>query len=432
MRRGMCRGAVAWLVIPVIVAIGALCTSDVAAVRLHGTSSTAAYLQQVAKGGTGDDFENRTRLFERLSFRVDRLPVADLTFHAALTARNDLSNESLSDTKTRLYRGYLRYKWPCKLSKSIGFEGRLGRQWIASGVGSGTIDGLSLAMKQNRWGGLTLFAGTLGIDTRDQLRFDSPEDSRRLGAELRIRPSFREGYEPELAVSIADTRRDDEDESRRLGIRGSIFVRRQLRIWTQVRHDLHLGETYATSAGAEFHRRPSGLRAWVEFDDRLPRIPLTSRFWIFDQNRVSDLRGGLTIRVTGPYKAGFDFTRTDFKAGSSVDRSKSFRFVVIRDGVRIGAQFQSGYGGDRTRLVLAGSRAFGTRLLVSADLGYESYDRGPTDLEDNTASSGIVAVSYQAYRDTKITAQVENHSNRDLKSDLRLLARIDQRFRLGH
>jgi hypothetical protein len=41
-----------------------------------------------------------------------------------------------------------------------------------------------------------------------------------------------------------------------------------------------------------------------------------------------------------------------------------------------------------------------------------------------------VAIGYRVATDTKLTAQIEGLSNRDLSQDVRLLARVDQRLRL--
>lgn len=412
----------------------------VEAVRIQGRSSTAFYSQEVAKGGTGDDFENRTRAYERLRFDLLDLGTADLSFHGYLTARNDLTNQNIGDTRTRLYHGYLEYSPLSKAAGGFRLQSRLGRQWVSAGVGSGTVDGLLLQLDRTGWGGLSLFGGTLGIDSREQWRFDAPEDSRRLGAELRIRPRFGDAAAPEIKVSFADTRRDDLDESRRLGVRGSLRIRRQLHLWSEVRHDFLLDRTYGNAAGVEFLKPAKKLRVWAEYNRRHAALPATSFFAFWDSKPVSELRGGLGFGIGGPYRLNFDFNRTDFKqqasfvngaSRSKVDRSNAYRFVVERGPVQLGARFESGFGGDRTGLVASAAHRIGERWDLLADLGWQTYDWGNTDPSDNDAASGILAATYRAAPATQLTGQVEVMNNRDLKQDLRFLLRIDQRFRLG-
>jgi hypothetical protein len=416
------------------------------ALILRGTSSTAVYTQEVARGGTGDEFENRTRLFERLRFDLLDLGDPRLTLHTYLTARNDLTNESIDDTRARLYLGYLEWRADRGVQRPFRYSARAGRQWVSAGVGSGTVDGIWLQADHRRWAGIALFAGTLGIEDRDDLRFDSPDDSRRLGGEVRLHPVWGDGTtEPEIAVSFADTRRDDIEDARRVGLRGSLFVRRQLRLWSETRHDFLLDRTFGSAAGIEFMKPARALRVWAEYNRRTPDIPASSVFAVFDTKPVAALRGGIGMGLGGPYRGSIDITRTDFKAPaytvsigdaqvvsrSKVDRATTYRFVLQRGAVQAGIRFESGFGGDRFGLVASADREFGEKWDARIDLGYESYDYGSLVTEDNTVSSGLLAVGYRPWRMTKVTAQIEGLNNRDLKRDVRLLARLDQRFSFG-
>lgn len=431
-----------------IVVIGLLGgrAADCQALVLRGSSSTAIYTQEVAKGGTGDDFENRTRLFERLRFDLLHLGDPRLALHAYLTARNDLTNESLDDTRTRLYHGYLEWNSGAAITRPLRYSVRAGRQWVSAGVGSGTLDGIWFSADHRKWAGFTLFGGTLGIESRDQWRFDDPDDSRRLGGELRVHPVWGAGSaEPEVAVSFADTRRDGTEDARRIGVRGSLFVRRQLRLWSETRHDFLLDRTFGNAAGVEFLQRARALRVWAEYNRRTPDLRASSIFAVFDTKPVAELRGGIALGLGGPYRGSVDITRTDFKAPaytvavddaqvvsrSKVDRCTSYRFVVQRGAVQAGIRFESGFGGDRFGLVASADRSFGEKWEARVDLGYENYDYGSLVTEDNTVSSGLLSVGYRPLRNTKLTAQIEGLNNRDLKRDVRLLARLDQRFSLG-
>lgn len=414
-----------------------------AAVRIQGSSGTAAYVQQVAKTGSEDDFENRIRLYERLRFDLEDFAGPRFSFHGFLTARNDLTNQSLGETRTRLYQGYARFRSIPAAGEALRYDVRVGRQWITAGVGSGTLDGAGVTVERPGWGGATLFGGTLGVDARELWRLDSPTDSRRLGGVLRIHPRIREAIDPEAVVSYASTRRHDLDENERVGGHASLRVRRQLRLWSEVRHDLKIKRTYGTSAGVEFLKASRGLRAWAEFNKRTPLLPATSFFSVFDTRPVSELRGGLGIGLGGPYRASIDFARTDFKGGrsvvtvgggtrtrSTVDRAKAYRLVLQRGMIQVGGRIYSGFGGDRSGLVVSALRDFGSVVSARLDLGIEKYDYGDTPIEDNDAASGLLAVTYRPRPGTLLTGQVEGLNNRDLKQDVRLLVRVDQQFGL--
>ncbi len=435
------RGAIA--VVLFLSALAVFAATDVAAVRLLANSSTAAYVQQVAKGGSGDKFENMTRAYERLRFDVSDFSGAKLSLHGFLTARNQLTGPGAGGTRTRLYHGFLQYRSLPTGPGLLRYDARLGRQWVTSGVGSGTVDGLSLRLDRGGWGSLTAFGGTLGSDRRDRGGLDKPSQSLRFGGELELHPQLAAGADPNLAISFAQTRKNDMDDYQRLGGRASLLVRERLRLWSELRHDFLLEKTYGTAAGVEYLKRTKGLRAWAEYNRRSPALGATSVFAFFDTKEVSEFRAGIGSRVFGPYSASFDFARTDFKGGinnvvlgdsivtrAKVDRSKAFRFTVGRGAYSVGARFESGFAGDRTDLVLSGMHDFGEKLNVRVDIGYQDYKYGETDYENNTAASGLVALAYRVAPDTKITAQIEGLNNRDLSQDIRLLARVDQRFRL--
>lgn len=438
--RGIRGALVAILFLSVLTLFAA---TDAGAVRLLANSSTAAYMQKVAKDGSGDKFENMTRAYERLRFDLTDFAGAKLSLHGFLTARNELAGPGAGGTRTRLYNGYLQYRSFPAGPDALRFDTRFGRQWVASGVGSGTVDGLSLRLDRGGWGGLTAFGGTLGCDRRERGGFDKPSQSLRYGGEIELRPRLAPGVDPKLALSYAATNKNDVDDARRLGGRASLRIRERLRIWSELRHDFLIEKTYGTAAGVEYLKQSKGLRAWAEYNRRSPALAATSVFAFFDTKDVSEFRAGIGSRMFGPYSASFDFARTDFKGGinnvvladsivtrAKVDRSKAFRFTVRRGAYSVGARFESGYAGDRTDLVLSGMHDFGEKLNVRVDLGYQDYKYGETDYENNTAASGLFAVTYRVAPDTKITAQIEGLNNRDLKQDVRLLARVDQRLRL--
>lgn len=425
----------------------ALTPAAAPAVRMDASTSTAAYLQAVAKTPDGDEFENRTRLFERIRVNVRDLGSPAFSFHTFLTARYDASNDAIGDVRTRIYHGYFQAQRSTGPPGALRGWARLGRQWVSAGVGSGTIDGLAVQAERSGWGAIRLFGGTLGAERREGLQIwtiDDPKDSRRLGGELTIHPRLREAFVPEISTSFSDTRRNDVQESQRIGGRLSLQVRRQLRLWTEVRHDLLLDRTYGTSTGAEFLKLRGTLRAWAEYNRRTAVFPENSFFASFDPKPVSELRGGLGLGLGGPYRATFDFTRSDFKGGTRtvtvgdsvttrtrVDRSTGYRAVLHRGAFSVGGRFQGGFGGDRASILLAGQHPVTPKLHLQGSIGYEDYDHGDGWLVDNTATTAILRAAYEVRQDTDMTIQVEGLRNRDLKRDLRLLLQVDKRFRTG-
>jgi|GEM_PF-2420759 len=441
--RGNVKAAAAVLALAFV--LSALASASGSAVRLIGSSSTAAYFQKVRTPGSlgVDSFEGQTRLYERLRFDVLDIGEPSLTFHGFFTSFDNVSHQAIGDTRTRLYNAFFEYRPVLASARPFNYFARLGRQWVTSGVGSGILDGALVQAERAGLCGLTLFGGTLGIDRFNEIQVDKPSDSNRYGGEIRIHPHLSDVTVPEVAVSYANTHRNGKAESQRLGVRGDLRLHRELRIYSEVRHDFALARTYGTTAGIELQKHDSNTRLWFEYNRRTSALPATNFFSVFDQRPISGIRGGLGFGLVGPYRLAFDFERTDFRnqatllnvggnalTRSNVDRSKSYRLVLERGWAQIGGRVSTGFGGKQAGLVLIGSHDFG-KLNLNLDLDYLHYNYDDNSLGDNHAASGILAAAYEVASGTRVTAQIEAMNNRDLKRDVRLLARVDQRFRIG-
>ncbi len=162
--------------------------------------------------GTLRDLQGRTQLLETVRLDALRLFHPSVSFHTALTASNVVSSQSAKDTAFRLYRAYLQNTGS---AAGVGYDLRLGRQWVLAGVGTGVVDGVSLGLSRNRWGGLDGFVGTLGADrmtrTRTVWGLDKPSRSLAFGGRLRFDRELGR-IAPSLAVSFAQAERTPHQE----------------------------------------------------------------------------------------------------------------------------------------------------------------------------------------------------------------------------
>jgi len=153
---------------------------------VRGSMTTTGYFFDGGGGrvpGPGEGGDQVSWILQRL--RLDAFPGAvggPFSFHLSLTARNQADAQRLDQTRTRVYHGYLRYR------PSRALDVRVGRQYAYAGVASGVTDGASVRFRFRKLAEATVVGGTLGMESREDLRFDDPKDSRRWGAMVRVTP----------------------------------------------------------------------------------------------------------------------------------------------------------------------------------------------------------------------------------------------------
>jgi hypothetical protein len=370
-------------------------------------------------GGVGDDV---SWLLQKL--RLDVLPGQgrDLSFHLSLTARNQVNTQSLGDTRTRVYHAYLRYR------PRPGLELRLGRHLAYAGVATGVLDGVSLGYRWRRRAELKLTAGTLGMESREALRLDKPEDSKRWGGMLKLyAPPFR-GLRVSGAVSFAQTWRQDQEDTRRLGVHALARFRRE---WTgrfEWRRDLLLSRDVSTRVGLEYRCTRKPLRVWAEYARRRPDLRAGSFFSVFGTSSRDEIRGGFTLPVLEDLRLKADAARIAFEDDKT---TRHLQLMLDREWIHVGWRIQRGYGGNQNGLVAGFRCQVRDILAVFGDVDLLRYHYGFGVGEQESGASLLAAgVEFRPGPWTlRLRGELMDHPA--ASSDYRALGELTYRFGWG-
>jgi hypothetical protein len=393
---------------------------------VRGSLTTTAYAYEGGGGlvpgpGTGGTDDAVTWLLQRV--RLDAYPGAvngPLSFHLSLTARNQADHQSLDDTRTRLYHGYLRYR------PQAGFDLRLGRHFTHAGVATGIADGATLRLRHRDWADVTVLVGTLGMESREDLRFDGPKDSRRWGGMFRLTLPRHRVFGASAGASFATTWRGDEEDEKLLGLHARLEYRKFLRGRFEWRRDLILDRTIGTRIGLEYLDR-RGRRVWGEFQQRKPLLRARSFFASFATQARDELRGGVTQPLGGSFSLIADGAVIGYE--DAEDDAQSLQVSLAYGTHRVGWRVYRGLGGDQDRLVGASRVNLGRRLALYGSLDVASYDRGNILGErDDSAVSLTVGTDYRPHRAWSLRGQIEALDHPSAARDLRLLAEVAYRF----
>lgn len=391
--------------------------------------------------------ESRTRLLESLRLDAIGLGLPRLSLHTAVTAGNVLTDQSLGETRFRLYRAFVQYQ--SARGAALRYEGRLGRHWVLAGVGSRPVDGVSARIGRPGVGEATGFLGTLGTDriaSTDKLwSLDSPDDSRAYGGRLRLHREIGP-FDPQLAVSYARADRTPHGElvkdEERIGLSGELRLARGatggwrglrgLRAYGDYRRDLVFGRNLSATGGLDYSGGPRDLQARVEFQVRRPQFAATSFFSSFRSVPMEEIRGGLGGALGRGLRLDVDGSLVQF---SGDEDDTGLGLMLSGYDLTLGYRFHSGWGGDLSGLVLYGHRPIGSRLTVDAAIDHSQYTYGKVDEtdplaeKDESATSGLIALGYRWKPDLTFTGQVEGLANAERSSDVRFLGMIHWRFR---
>jgi hypothetical protein len=475
--RGLRFPAIGFLMLlPVVGAFAATATATV----LSGSLRSSLYLQEsrlgagsyetrVAYQGVNDTtrvpesrrnpLQNRARLVEEARLDALQLGVKPLGFHSSFSAGNILTDQSLKETTFRLYRAYLQWNG-MRRGPGVGYDVRLGRQWVLAGVGSGTIDGLSAKLGDSRVGDLTVFGGTLGTDrmlrTDKFWSLDKPGQSRAVGGRLRLQRSLGP-VEPTLALSLSQVdrkpRADLVTDAQRAGVSaelrasrtGSLQALRGFRAWGDLRRDIIWGDNLSLVGGLEYsgdlsswlswlpaHHLGQDFRGRVEYGRRRPDLRATSHFASFVQDPRKELRGGGGATVLPGVRLDVD---GDYSSSATGEKENGVAATASGYGLTLGYRWHRGYGGSMDGLVVYGHSELFEKLTLDIAVDHNQYDYGDIrdepDLDPDIAkdTSGMLALGYRLRPDLSLTGQVEGLRNGGMNKDLRFLGIVNWRFR---
>ncbi len=388
---------------------------------IKGSLRTSTYTREVpdAEG----QLSTRADVLQNIRFDVLQLGARSFSLHTSLTARDAFGGEDV-DGRTRLYHGYLKF---APRTPHLGglWDARVGRQWVSAGVGTGTVDGVSVRLTKGRVAEVCGFFGTLGIEQSNGIYLDSTDDSARYGGRVRLSRSIG-SLHPVLAVSYEQSRRRTLDDSERLGIHASVRIPRGIRLYGDWRRDLIGKRTIRFTGGIEHTTDSRSRHTWLEYSERHPYFRASSIFWSFFGSSVSTVRGGLRVRAWDTWQMILDGDLVEFDDG---ERERGVRFMLGNGGISVGWRIHRGWGGDFSGLVVAGHRSLGERLTLDANLNLSRQRYGEVEEVEEDQSQHILALRYRLRDTLTLIGQVEGLTNEGFEYDTRFLGMIQWRFR---
>jgi len=419
----------------------ALSASCLTAQRLQMRLVTSGYAWQ--RQDTVD--QSSQHLFGYQTVQLS-LAGTDLSFHTYLQGFNDFSGPLKNEGLVRLYNLY--FKWTN--IAQIG-DISVGRQAIYAGVGSGTIDGGTAAVRlfDSRLK-LLGYYGSLAAPQQKAKLISDAKDNYMTGAQVvgspvefaQLSVSYvnkhiqREAYVAmrrdslfnPFPVEINPTASAEQYVSGDLNVDYNTLISAYLRY----DYDLNLGK----DARFQFFTRvkpfesldvgflkPLGFTA--EYLQREPRLSFNSIFWVFAYNTLKDYELGGEYAITPVWQVFAKYGSVSY----GDDDSKRVTVGANGDHVSISLTRNTGYAGQLS----AASANFGyplyqNKLMPTIMVSYARYKlgEGATQLDD--ALSLALGVVYRPIPVISFDTQAQWIQNKIYKNDLRLFLRVSYLF----
>ena len=331
------------------------------------------------------------------------------------TARGD-SDEVLG----RLYFLYMNYAIP-------GDRGdvRLGRQFVAVGAGSGTIDGALIDVRNIGPVAITLFGG-------HDVRFAETSDRTKPGnylAGASAGGSFLKGNN----VEVSYLRKYDEGDIVRemAGAHLDQSVLGKIKAYADLRYDVVHGAYAEFLAGVK--AVPSSdrmLTLTAEYYSSYPTFDADTIYTAFAVTRYREALGRADWIVNPQWTVYAAYTRAEYD-GPTADvgtvgvrnRSKSI------PGLGVDASFdvRRGYPGDLAGFRLSANYEFGRKALLAAGVSYDSFRRDSMQ-DDFNAKKFWVGGSCEVRKDMVVKVRVEDAVTRLFSNEVQGRASIDFSF----
>jgi len=274
------------------------------------------------------------------------------------------------DVLGRLYFLYMNYA----ISEDRG-DIRLGRQFVAVGAGSGTIDGARVDVRNFGPVAVSLFAGY-------DVRFAETTDRTKPGnylAGASAGGSLFQGNNVEISYL---RKYDASDIIREMaGVHLDQMVLGKIKGYADLRYDL-VHEAYGEFL-AGIQAVPSSdrmLTLSAEYYSSYPTFDADTIYTVFAVTRYREALGRADWIVTPEWTLSGSYTRADYD-GPTADvgtlgfrnRSKSVQGLSVNASVDV----RRGYPGDLTGFRASADYAIGKKALLGAGVAYDSFQRSP-------------------------------------------------------
>ena len=320
----------------------------------------------------------------------------------------------------RLYFLYMNYAIP----EDRG-DIRLGRQFVAVGAGSGTIDGARVDVRNLGPVAISVFGGY-------DVRFAETSDRTKPGnylAGASAGGSFFKGNN----VEVSYLRKYDESNNVRemAGAHLDQSVLEKIKGYADLRYDL-IHEAYAEFlAGVKavpFSEKMLTLTA--EYYASYPSFDADTIYTVFAVTRYREALGRADWIVNPEWTVYGSYTRSDYD-GPTADvgtvgvrnRSKSVKGL----GVNASIDVRRGYPGDLTGFRASADYAFGKKAFLAAGVSYDSFQRD--SMQDGfNAKKFWAGGSYEVKKDMIVKVRVEDTLTRLFSSEVQGRASVDLSF----
>lgn len=376
-----------------------------------------------------DPFQDKTQgdLLQYVKFNATKIDAAN-RFSAVGYGRvsqqfgssDEAARGDSDDVLGRLYFLYMNYAIP----EDRG-DVRLGRQFVAVGAGSGTIDGARVEVRNLGPVAFTLFGGY-------DVRFAETTDRTKTGNFLTgasAGGSFFKGNN----VEVSYLRKYDESDNVRemAGVHLDQSVLGKIKGYADLRYDL-IQEAYAEFLGGiqviPFSDRMVTLSA--EYYSSYPTFDAETIYSVFAVTRYREAKGRADWIVNpewtvyGAYTwAEYDGPTADVGTFGARHRSASVKGLSVNASVDI----RRGYPGDLTGFRASGDYAFGKKALLAAGVAFDSFQRD--SMQDGFKAKQFWAGgSYEVRKNMFVKVRVEDAVTRLSTNEVQGRASVDFSF----
>lgn len=367
------------------------------------------------------------------------------SFNTLAQTEEDLANKIGDGFNYRLYNAYIRGNFDR-------FDVKLGRQFIYSGVGRGTIDGLFIKLKagKKKEYQLTAYGGSVAPYTYDFEDYPSISDNYMAGAQFQyygvkdLMLGLSYVYKRTLPPSYTASRMDSAfvTSQREISFDGpaSHLAGFDFNYTYLLKHNFY-GKAYFDIQMKKLYRAEVNVRATVAdnliasvgYTYRQPHISYNSIFWVFGNTKENqEIEGGLDYTLKNglnfygraavvlfgkPEATTISQTTTDTKTNS----------IKIQAGVThpmYGLSFikYMGYTGESDGVYGYYQRQLmKDKLSTSLSLSYSRYQLGEFEYDKVNSLAGALGFTFRPMPQVSIDAQGQILINRIYKTDTRVL-----------
>ncbi|HEX7343054.1 MAG TPA: hypothetical protein VF398_02235 [bacterium] len=353
--------------------------------------------------------EQHQQLYQTLSFRIERPGTQKLSLVGHMRYQGDSSDDFAESGSLKIHNLYARW------ADGRRFDLRLGRQFLAEGVGFGTYDAVRLSFSPVTWGSATFWGGQTAPSDREA-NIRNLDDAKSLGLALRGCLS-----KVNLTASLLMEDRGGDPFRRRAGLSANADLTKGL-----YAHGLF----YINISGpSDLHRARLLLRynanarwrLFGEFAAGTPQLPVDSPFEFVEIETSMLGRLGASYQLTSKYWVGMRVQ--SFLSGVP---SSTFGLSIESGWGSLGYRQRFGDFGDESGL-FGSIRVNPTDFAqVYASAEFSAYQFEDRDQEDQTAAQ--VGVRLFPVKSLLLDASLQALKNEQFDQDIRGLLRIKWSF----